>query len=717
MRATTLLARRLPSTVPRHQLWKPSIRHTRLYSASALGTPFSTTHVRRTFQQYTRHPGAKKFAAIWFGSSTVLAFAVPVVLAQEPEPEPEPAFHNGSAKTIEQQMLELSEKEKKDAKSVPEGLSLPWRVLRSIVVLTQNKIIEPLATGFRFLKLVCIFAPLILSIPVVYCGQLVTGRNGGTLWWYGFLVSTLETAGPTFIKLGQWAASRTDVFPTELCDLMSKLHSNAKPHSFGATKRIISKAFGGRQLDEIFEEFDETPLGVGAIAQVYRAKVKPDFIPPLEAEPKNFRQNFREKVDGLVKSAPAQSVPSSYVAIKVIHPRVDKTVNRDLRIMRFFAVVLDLVPTLEWFSFPDEVDTFSEMMRLQMDLRIEAENLAKFRSNFDKRTTVTFPIPYRDFTTRDVLIEEFVHGMPLSAFLENGGGVFQEDIANMGLDAFLHMLVMDNFIHSDLHPGNIMIRFLKPNQSLPLLSRIPFFLSGSEKGVSQNDNNDVTTEVYSRLKPHAGNIPEWTAELAALDKDGYRPQLVFIDAGLVTELNQTNRKNFLDLFRAIAEFDGYRAGHLMIARSRSPLTVLDGEVFALKMQHLVLTVKSRTLALGQISFGDILSDVLSMVRTHHVRMEGDFVNVVLSMLLLEGIGRSLDPEMDLLKSSLPMLRAVGAGTGRTVLSGGGPQSAGETSGALSLLKVWVALETRQLVTSSIHDVENLVKYDLLSPNI
>jgi aarF domain-containing kinase len=209
------------------------------------------------------------------------------------------------------------------------------------------------------------------------------------------------------------------------------------------------------------------------------------------------------------------------------------------------------------------------------------------------------------------------------------------------------MLVMDNFIHSDLHPGNIMIRFLKPSSQASLLSRIPFF--SSPNASEREDREDVTPEVRSRLMPHRGNTAAWTAELAALDAEGYRPQLVFIDAGLVTELNSTNRRNFLDLFRAIAEFDGYRAGQLMISRSQSPSTVLDKEVFALKMQHLVLTVKSRTLALGNISFGDILSEVLSMVRTHHVRMEGDFVNVVLSMLLLEGIGRSLDPRMDLLK--------------------------------------------------------------------
>jgi aarF domain-containing kinase len=116
---------------------------------------------------------------------------------------------------------------------------------------------------------------------------------------------------------------------------------------------------------------------------------------------------------------------------------------------------------------------------------------------------------------------------------------------------------------------------------------------------------------------------------------------------LVTELNGKNRANFLDLFKAVAEFDGYKAGHLMVERCRQPDAVLDGEVFALRMQHLVLGVKSRTFALGNIKIGDILNEVLSMVRTHHVRLEGDFVNVVLSILLLEGIGRSLNPNLDL----------------------------------------------------------------------
>jgi len=77
------------------------------------------------------------------------------------------------------------------------------------------------------------------------------------------------------------------------------------------------------------------------------------------------------------------------------------------------------------------------------------------------------------------------------------------------------------------------------------------------------------------------------------------------------------------------------------------------------MQHLVLSVKSQTFSLAKIRIADVLSQVLNNVREHHVKMEADFVNTVISILLLEGIGRQLDPEMDLFKSALPILRKLG----------------------------------------------------------
>jgi aarF domain-containing kinase len=220
--------------------------------------------------------------------------------------------------------------------------------------------------------------------------------------------------------------------------MMSRLHSNSRAHSLQCTKRAISQAFGGRPFDEVFEEFDETPLGIGAVAQVYRAKLNSHLLPRLdEGEGSDIKRNFLRKMDVLVKRAPHNAVPSSHVAVKVLHPSVDKIVHRDLRIIGIFASLLNLIPTLEWLSLPDEVDKFSEMMRLQMDLRIEAQNLDRFRTNFKDRTAVTFPMPYINYTTREVLIEEFAQGISVSAFLELGAGPFRQEIADIGLDAFL----------------------------------------------------------------------------------------------------------------------------------------------------------------------------------------------------------------------------------------------------------------------------------------
>jgi len=426
---------------------------------------------------------------------------------------------------------------------------------------------------------------------------------------------------------------------------MSDLHSNAPAHSLKATKQTIVKAFNGMRFEDIFEEFQEKPLGVGAIAQVYKAKLKPNLAAvggtDLKDSPPNMRQRLRKNVDVLVKSTP-QRVPSSYVAIKVLHPTVERIVRRDLRIMTFFATFLNAIPTLEWLSFPDEVLQFGEMMRLQLDLRIESANLTFFRKKFKDRTTAGFPNPYPDYTTREVLVEEFASGIPLAAFLEDGGGVFQQEIADEGLDSFLHMLLIDNFVHADLHPGNIMVRFYKPEQLSLAFGR-------RKQSDDPSKSTDVTEEVLQKLRPHRHKPEKWLAALAEIDREGYRPQLIFIDTGLVTSLNDVNRTNFLDLFKAIAEFDGYRAGHLMVSRCRQPDAVIEPEIFALKMQHLVLGVKSRTFALGNVKIGDILHEVLGMVRAHHVRMEGDFVNVVISILLLEGIGRTLDPGLDLFK--------------------------------------------------------------------
>ena len=644
MRSTMRVAVFLGRTCLRcaRQSVRPQLsRHIELSLRSGRSTKsFSILHTaRRTFRP---PPAPVK------GGTVLLAALGPAAFVSIADDEDE--THNDHGKTHEEQMLEISRQEL--AEYVPERLRGSRKFRRAIWRFLDTYVVEPIATAFRFLHLAVIFIPVLATVPVMYFGARQPDKDnerGGTLWWYWFLVSSMERAGAAFIKLGQWAASRTDIFPTELCMIMSSLHSNAPAHSLSVTKATLERAFG-RKFEEIFDEFHDKPLGVGAIAQVYKAKLKPELVDNQDEstiQPQTLRERAQKTVDPILKSTPKR-VPSNYVAIKVLHPKIERIVRRDLRIMGFFADIINAIPTMEWLSFPDEVKQFGEMMRLQLDLRIEAANLTIFRRNFRNRSTAWFPYPYTQYTTRQVLVEEFATGIPLEHFLQNGGGVFQKEIADEGLDAFLHMLLIDNFIHADLHPGNIMVRFYKPAK-VEVKSKLPPVLQ-SKAGVKvaeMKTGMDVTENVLERLRPYRHDKSAWVETLGQIDREGYRPQLVFIDTGLVTELNELNRKNFLDLFKAVAEFDGYKAGHLMVERCRQPSAVIDTEIFALRMQHLVLGVKSRTFALGNIKIGDILNEVLSMVRGHHVRLEGDFVNVVLSILLLEGIGRSLDPDLDL----------------------------------------------------------------------
>lgn len=222
------------------------------------------------------------------------------------------------------------------------------------------------------------------------------------------------------------------------------------------------------------------------------------------------------------------------------------------------------------------------------------------------------------------------------------------------------MLLLDNFVHSDLHPGNIMVKFTRPLTTYDLLRGVfNSLFTKADMSTSAFYHASESDEIVSRLRELRRKPAEWLDELKVISEEGYIPEIVFIDAGLVTSLNAKNRQNFLDLFRAVAEFDGYRAGQLMVERCRTPHLAIDPETFALKMQHIVLGVKRKTFSLGYIRISDILTEVLKAVRQHHVKMEGDFVNTVISILLLEGIGRQLDPSLDLFKSALPILRQLG----------------------------------------------------------
>jgi aarF domain-containing kinase len=187
-----------------------------------------------------------------------------------------------------------------------------------------------------------------------------------------------------------------------------------------------------------------------------------------------------------------------------------------------------------------------------------------------------------------------------------------------------------------MHPGNIFITFQKIPQSI--YEEITFLPETELNRLSLIQDSE-----------------EWKREMDLLSED-YAPYLVYVDAGLTSQLSPRHLANFIDLFKAITDFDGALISHLMVTRSKYPDSVRDFEGFSKAMQLFMDDIKASTLKLKNIQVTDILSFVLHTVRKYHVKIDGDYANVAVAIMLLEGIGRQLEPEMDLLKAAVPFLQ-------------------------------------------------------------
>ncbi|KAJ1936130.1 hypothetical protein FBU59_005157, partial [Linderina macrospora] len=334
----------------------------------------------------------------------------------------------------------------------------------------------------------------------------------------------MSLAGPTFVKLAQWAASRTDLFSQQLCTELGQLHDANTEHAAEHSRRQVCRLFGVDTLDQVFDQFDDQALGAGAVAQVHYARFRADQLPP---------------------GTPATAA-NKEVAIKVLHPGVDRLIRRDLRIMHWGAVVIGWLPGMSWLSLAEEVRVFGTMMLAQLDLRVEASNLRKFRANFSARPATRFPQPL-GVCSETVLIESYEDGVPLRAFLD-ASTPYDRALGAHGLEAFLHMLIYDNFVHADLHPGNILVALRSPASAVSPLDRfVEEFYEKSpfrrEYWLAERDPLPTSAQAHRRVREimQKGDMKGVEEYVGALYANGFSAELVMLDCGLATSLDATNR--------------------------------------------------------------------------------------------------------------------------------------------------------------------------------
>merc|ERR1712039_1094502 len=131
--------------------------------------------------------------------------------------------------------------------------------------------------------------------------------------------------------------------------------------------------------------------------------------------------------------------------------------------------------------------------------------------------------------------------------------------------------------------------------------------------------------------------------------------------GLAVRMGPRDQRNFVDLLHAVAMQDGVRAGQLMVERSPGDRSAVIGEdVFVERVAGLVHTATDKGFSIGKFGIGEMLVQMLQLAYNHRVKLETSFVTVVTSIVVLEGVGRQLDPSIDVIKSSTPWLVKLAA---------------------------------------------------------
>lgn len=280
-------------------------------------------------------------------------------------------------------------------------------------------VVEGVVLLLRALYLAILFSPSIMMAPFADSFGIQFRKM-----WLQVVHRTLERAGPAFIKWGQWAATRPDLFPRDLCTKLSELHTKAPEHSFAYTRKTIEKAFG-RKLSEIFENFEETPVASGSIAQVHRASLR-------------FRY-------------PGQQMKPMVVAVKVRHPGVGESIRRDFVIINSVAKISNFIPTLKWLRLDESVQQFAVFMMSQVDLAREAAHLSRFIYNFRQWKNVSFPKPVYPLVHPAVLVETYEQGESVSHYVDElqGHERLKSALAHIGTHALLKMLLVTFYIYFD----------------------------------------------------------------------------------------------------------------------------------------------------------------------------------------------------------------------------------------------------------------------------
>ena len=240
------------------------------------------------------------------------------------------------------------------------------------------------------------------------------------------LSNSLQSMGTTFIKLGQFLATRPDIIGEELSKHLENLQDRLPPFPLSQAKEMIKKGLGEETFNSIINLSE--PVAAASIAQVHKAQINDN---------------------GTIKD----------VAIKILRPNIKKIFNEEIDALMLFAFLVEsLIKKTKRLKLIEVVFLLKEITNLEMDLRFEAAAANEYAENTKNDVGFKVPTIYWNFTSENVMTLDWVDGISIRETEELTKRNFDtKKIASDIIQYFLRHAVRDGFFHADMHQGNVFI--------------------------------------------------------------------------------------------------------------------------------------------------------------------------------------------------------------------------------------------------------------------
>lgn len=378
----------------------------------------------------------------------------------------------------------------------------------------------------------------------------------------------LEALGPVFVKFGQVLSTRPDLIPPDIATELCLLQDRVPPISKEAVRGALEKAYA-RKTEDVFTEFDWTPIASASVAQVHFAKIQ-------------------------IKKG--DTFESSDVAVKVLRPDIQPVIESDIALLRLLAEWVDKYSVAGRRLKPREVVAeFDKYLHDELDLIKEAANCSQLRRNFTNSPLLYMPEVHWDWCEQTVMVMERLYATPVNQIDKlRAAGVDIKKLASEGVEIFFTQVFRDGFFHADMHPGNIAVR----------------------------------TDAK-----HLG-------------------QYVGMDFGIVGTLTDNDRRYLAENFLAFFRRDYRRVAAAHIESGWVPAGTRVDELEN-AVRSVCEPIFDRPLA--DISFGKVLLRLFQVSRRFNVEIQPQLVLLQKTLLNVEGLGRQLDPYLDLWATAQPFL--------------------------------------------------------------